>query len=270
MANRTNTQKHRFQLLDTLLKWEGELSNGRIRGLLGVQVVQGSRLLAEYRDAHPARMVWEQSRRRYVRQPSRERYGGTADDYLRLLDEEKGAPGWIERLDTEMSSVTPAVLIAMRQAIGACSPVRILYASMTHPAGEERDIFPRHIVKAGRRWHVRAWCCTRQEYRDFVLGRIRKIGKAAVHAKPAVADVAWEATVDVRLVPHRELSAAQAKVIRDELFEGTMARRIRTRGCLVPYVIQDLRASVSADQRPPDYQIEVSNLDEIAKYQFAK
>lgn len=270
MANRANIQKRRFQLLDTLLKWEGELSNGRIRDLLGVQVVQVSRLLSEYRDAHPSRVMWEPSRKRYLRQSSRERYGGTVDDYLRLLDEEGAQAGWIERLDTNISSVTPSVLIAMRQAIEAGLPVRILYTSMTHPAGVERDIFPQHIVHAGRRWHVRAWCCTRQGYRDFVLGRIRKIGKSPILVKPEVSDEAWEATVDVRLVPHRELSAAQAKVIRDELFEGTMARRIRTRGCLVPYVVQDIRASAAPDQGPPDYQIEVSNLDEIGKYLFAR
>jgi hypothetical protein len=270
LANRSNIQKRRFQLLDTLLKWEGELSNGRIRDLLGLQIVQVSRLLSEYRDAHPGRMAWEPSRKRYLRQPSRDRYGGTVDDYLRLLDEEGNQSTWIERLDTSVSSVTPDVLIAMRQAIEAGHPIRILYASMTHPAGVERDIFPQHIVQAGRRWHIRAWCCTRQEYRDFVLGRIRRIGKPSVLAMPEVADDAWETEVDVRLVPHRKLSAAQAKVIQDELFEGTMARRFRTRGCLVPYVVQDLRASVSLDQVPPDYQVEVSNLDEIGKYLFAK
>lgn len=269
LANRTNIQR-RFQLLDTLLKWEGELSNGRIRDLLGVQIVQVSRLLSEYRDTHPARMVWEPSRKRYMRQPSRERYGGTVEDYLRILDEEGSQSAWIERIDTNISSVAPNVLIAMRQAIEAGRPVRILYTSMTNPTGAERDIFPGHIVQAGRRWHVRAWCCARQEYRDFVLGRIRRISKSSVLAKPEVVDDAWETMVDVRLVPHRDLSTAQAKVIRDELFDGTMARRIRTHGCLVPYVVQDIRASVSPNQAPPDYQVEISNLDEIGKYLFPK
>lgn len=270
VANRANIQTRRFQLLDTLLKWEGELSNARIRDVLGVQIVQVSRLLSEYRDAHPGRVVWEPSRKRYLRQPTRENYGGKVDDYLRILDEEGGQSGWIERLDTTISNVKPNVLIAMRQAIEMGTPLRILYASMTSPAGSERDIFPQHIVQAGRRWHVRAWCCMRNDYRDFVLGRIRRIGKSPNSARPDVPDLSWEAAVDVRLVPHRELSAAQAKVIRDELFDGTMARRIRTRGCLVPYVIQDLRAAVSADQAPPDYQVEVSNLDEVGKYLFPK
>lgn len=270
LANRANIQTRRFQLLDTLLKWEGELSNARIRDLLGVQIVQVSRLLSDYRDAHPGRMVWEPSRKRYLRQATRENYGGTVDDYLRILDEEDSPSAWIERLDTRISTVDPNVLIAMRQAIEMGSPVRILYASMTNPAGSERDIFPQYIVQAGRRWHVRAWCCTRNDYRDFVLGRIRRIGKSSSSARPEVADLAWEAKVDVRIVPHRDLSTAQAKVIRDELFDGTMARRIRTRGCLVPYVVQDLRAAISPDQAPPDYQVEISNLDEVGKYLFPR
>jgi hypothetical protein len=268
LANRATNQKHRFFMLDTLLKWEGELSNGRVRGLLDIQKVQVSRLLSEYRDAYPNRVIWDPAKKRYLAQASRERFGGTADDYLYILAEKGDESVWIERLETNISSVRPEVLIALRRATEKGAAVRIDYTSMAQPEGQERDIFPHHIVQAGRRWHVRAWCCTRLEYRDFVLGRIRKITPADIEEKPSAKDVSWEARVDVRLVPHNNLSASQARVIRDELFEGSVARRIRTRGCLVPYVVQEVRASTSPDQIPPDYQIEVANLDEIRKYLF--
>lgn len=270
LANRANIQKRRFQILDILLKWEGELSNGRVRELLGIQVVGASRLLADYREAHPDRLNWDSSKKRYLLRDTRERFGGSAADYLRLLVEESGEPDWIERLDTSISVVQPRVLTAIRQAIEAGAPVRIDYASMTHPEGQARDIFPFHIVEAGRRWHVRAWCCMRKEYRDFVLGRIRSVKESQSAAGPDEPDTAWETRVDVRLVPHSALSPAQARVIRDELFDGTTARRIRTRACLVPYVVQEVRASVSAEQKPPDYQIEVANLGEIRSFLFAE
>jgi len=268
LANRANIQKRRFHILDTLLKWEGELSNGRIRELIDIQVVSASRLLADYREAYPDRLSWDSSKKRYLLRPTRERFGGSADDYLRLLVEESGEPEWIEQLDTSISVVHQLVLSAIRQAIETGIPVRIDYASMTHPEGQTRDIFPFHVVQAGRRWHVRAWCCMRKEYRDFVLGRIRSVEDSSNVIRPDMPDTGWETRVDVRLVPHSALSLTQAQVIRDELFDGTTARRVRTRACLVPYVVQDVRASVSADQMPPDYQIEVANLAEIHGFLF--
>lgn len=270
MANRANIQKRRFQILDTLLRWEGELSNARVREFLDIQIVSASRLLAEYREVNPDRLTWDSSKKRYLLRPTRERFGGSADDYLRLLIEENGEPEWVERLETSISAVHPHVLSSIHHAIKNRAPVRIDYASMTHPEGQTRDIFPFHVVQAGRRWHVRAWCCMRGEYRDFVLGRIRSIKEAGNAAPPDTSDAAWDTRVDVRLVPHSALSPAQTRVIRDELFDGTTARRIHTRGCLVPYVIQEVRASVSADQMPPDYQIEVANLGEIRSFLFAE
>ncbi len=270
MANRATLHKQRSRILDILLWWEGELSNARVRKLFDIQTVRASRMLSEYRDAHPGRVRWDMARKHYVRVPTRERYGGSVNDYLALLFEEETPPTWIERLETHMSTVSPKTVVALRRAISTGSPVSIIYASMTRPEGVLRTIFPRAVVQAGRRWHVRAWCYERREYRDFVLGRIRKIGAAEVVERPTSRDAAWETLVNVRLVPHRLLSDAQAKVVRDELFDGTTARCIRVRGCLVPYVVQDMRASVSPEQRPPDYQIEVSNLGDIRKYLFVE
>lgn len=268
MANRATLQKRRLKILDTLLKWEGELSNARVRELIDIQTVQASRLLSEYRDAHQERLTWDVSTKRYRRVATREHYGGSADDYLHLLFDEEDVPEWLVRIDTQISTVRPEVLATLRKSIEGETPVRIVYVSMTHPKGTERIIFPRGIVEAGRRWHVRAWCCLRHDYRDFVLGRIRNLEPTETQERPAGIDEAWNVVVDVRLVPHRELDPAQAQVVRDELFEGTTARRIPTRGCLVPYVIQEVRAAITEDQRPPEYQIEVSNVDEIKKYLF--
>lgn len=268
MANRANLGKRRFRILDTLLVWEGELSNARAREIFDIQTVQASRLLSDYRDAHPDRLRSDMATKRYMRLPTREHYGGSVNDYLVLLSEGATAPSWIERLDTRISTVSPEVLVALRRAITTGSAVRITYMSMTQPEGVTRAIFPRAVVQAGRRWHVRAWCCQRREYRDFVMGHISRIEPDQSAERPRTRDVAWEAVVDIRLVPHRLLSDDQARVVRYELFEGAAGRRIRTRGCLVPYVIQDVRASTSKDQVPPDYQIEVSNFVEVGKYLF--
>ena len=268
MAKRANQRDRRFRILDILLRWEGELSNGRLRDLLGIQVVRASRMLSEYRNEHPDRVLWDLPTKRYQRLATREKYGGSADDYLHLLFDEDVVPDWLVRLDTQISAVRPEVLAMLRKAIEGGTPVKIVYASMTHPKGTERVIYPHGIAQAGRRWHARAWCCLRREYRDFVLGRVSRIESVETQERPEGIDEDWETIVDVRLVPHRDLDHLQALVVRNELFDGTTARRISTRGSLVPYLIQEVRASVIDSQVPPEYQIEVSNLDQISQYLF--
>lgn len=268
MAKRVNQRDRRLRILDILLRWEGELSNGRLRDLLGIQVVRASRMLSEYRDTHPDRVLWDLPKKRYQRLATREKYGGTADDYLHLLFDEDVVPDWLVRLDTQISAVRSEVLALLRKAIEGGTSVKIVYASMTHPKGTERVIYPHGIALAGRRWHARAWCCLRQEYRDFVIGRILEISTAESENRPDHVDESWENFVDVRLVPHKDLTPDQTMVVKHELFEGTAARQISTRGCLVPYLIQEVRASVSESQKPPEYQIEVSNLDQLAQYLF--
>ena len=71
----------------------------------------------------------------------------------------------------DLTEVQPTVF-AVLQSITDQDGVAISYASMTNPGVRGRTVFP-HPSSIGRRWHVRAWCARRQDFRDFTLGRIR-------------------------------------------------------------------------------------------------
>lgn len=133
---------------------------------------------------------------------------------------------------------------------------------MTHCYGKA-------LILAGRRWHVRAWCALRCDWRDFVLGRITRIDPTEQIEIPPVKDLAWETYVPVIIRPHSKLSKAQAKVVMAELLEGKSSKQIETRGALVGYLVQEIRASTISDQAPPDYQIEVVNVEEVSTWLFA-
>jgi hypothetical protein len=65
------------------------------------------------------------------------------------------------------------------------------------------------------------------------------------------------------------LSQDQARLIEAEYFDGAKALEQSCRQALVNYVIQDLRAATNADvQRPPDFQIAVANVKDLAKWLF--
>jgi hypothetical protein len=263
MVNRANLQPQRFQIIDTLLKWEGEISNARLRQLMDIQTVQASRLIAEYRSAHPDRLLSDVAKKRYFRLPCRYEFGGTFDDYLGILKREDHLPAWVHRLDDQVSSINPDWIAAISKAVEAKSAIGINYLSMTQPSGTYRAIYPTALVQAGRRWHVRAWCCTRRDWRDFVLGRITRIDKTETLDRPQGVDEAWETSIKLLVQPHHLLTPAQAKVVKVEMLEGKAQRKIKTRAALAGYLIQELRASITTEQKPPQYQIEITNIGEL-------
>ncbi|RNF58430.1 WYL domain-containing protein [Pseudomonas aeruginosa] len=120
------------------------------------------------------------------------------------------------------------------------------------PEPHSREISPHSLVRAGRRWHVRAFCSTRQEFRDYALGRIEnpKIADDASE-RSAIEDRAWNTLLDVRLIAHPALSNEQQRVVSLEYFANTSARVERCRAALVSYFVQDVRAATDVVRQSP-------------------
>jgi predicted DNA-binding transcriptional regulator YafY len=141
---------------------------------------------------------------------------------------------------------------------------------MRQPAPHEQCIEPHALVLAGPRWHVRAFSITRNEYRDFALGRIVGCELTETPASHrSEADVAWTTSVKVRLIAHPQLSAAQEDMVRHEYFDGAVERVEVMRGALIPYLLHELRVAYEpTKQRPPDYFLAVRNVKDVARWVF--
>jgi predicted DNA-binding transcriptional regulator YafY len=264
MANKTNLLDHRLRSLETILLWEGELDNKRIRDLFDLQNVQASRLIAKFKEAHPE-MFKEYKQRMFLNDSFLQK--AHIEDYVRLMYEVNDNPEAIEDVRTDLASVAPAIFSVIRNASLNKLGVDIRYASMTNPDGIERTIFPHTIVRAGRRWHVRAWCAYRKEYRDFAFGRIRSASASLTKLKILESDIHWETIININITAHKDLNDKQARVVRDEYFDGETEKVIQSRACLVNYLLQDIRAAIDIEkQTPPEYQLEVANVEEIKQY----
>jgi predicted DNA-binding transcriptional regulator YafY len=126
-------------------------------------------------------------------------------------------------------------------AIEMCTPVQIIYQSMTSDDSSERIICPHALVRASRRLYVRAWDDKRRRFADFVVLRIK--ASAIVEGTswiPAELDDEWNRVVDVVLVPNPELSPPQALTVAAEykMEDGRLV--IRTRVSLAIYLIVEL------------------------------
>jgi hypothetical protein len=256
--------------LETVTIWEGVITNERIRSLLGVKPVYASRLLsslsrhlfgrAERSTPHaPLEMLYSHSSDTKPKSP---------DEYLRLLSS-LGPQAMDEEtiLDArvDLSLVSPEVFSYIQRAIVNRRAIKIEYRSMNHPSGTTRVVFPHSLVRAPRRWHMRAWCVQREDYRDFTLGRIAAVESTSlICEKVREEDTKWNRVLDLAIGPHPLLGPDQRKMIAAEFFPGASLLKLKVRECLAPYVIQDLRVAVNANQQtPPDYQLALLNADAL-------
>jgi hypothetical protein len=282
---RVDSAQQRQSILELLLLWEGFLNRSRIAGLLGLGDIRASQLIQEFRDAHPLWMEWNTKSRSYHVTSAAYAHatsGGKARDraeslakYLSLVGlpyvaGEAVVDGPVCAAFPDLTTPEPSIFAALSHAIRNHAAVQITYRSMKEPAPHPRTITPHHLVRAGRRWHVRAYCSTRDDFRDYSLGRVVDVMPTGLRGERSEEDdAAWNAHVPVCLIAHPDLSREQEEVIRFEYFANTSARIVTCRGALVGYFIQDIRAAVDVTkQRPPDYQLAVSNVTEVKPWLF--
>lgn len=274
MPDNNALKNHRFHVMQNVLAWEGEIGNSRVRELFDVQLIQASRLLADLKKKFGDQVVVVGGRARAIRPADPRTFPATMTlaEYSRVTGLANQYQEVIEEARLDFTNVTPSLFATLRQAVISRSGVEILYASMSNPKPATRVIFPHVLVHVGRRWHIRAWCETRKAFRDFTLGRIYSATFLADTTSPKGKkdDAAWNTQVIIRLFAHSQLGTDQQRVIRDEYLGGCIEKSISSRACLCQYVIQDLRAAVFPNkERPPDYQIEVANIEELKGYLFS-
>ncbi len=282
---RVDLTEQRLSTLKLLLLWEGFLNRSRLASLLGLGDIRASQLIQEFRTKYPRWLTWNSRSRSY--HATHEAYvttkrgdkvhdsAASLANYLSLIgvpyvttDTESIGP--ICGAFPDLSTPDPRIFAVLSQAIRLHSAVEITYRSMKEPAPHQRIVSPHHLVRAGRRWHVRAYCSTNQDFRDYALGRIVDVAPLdSPQEQPEEADAAWNAKVPVRLIAHPDLSREQEEVIRFEYFNNTSARVVTCRGALLGYFVQDTRAATNVKrQRPPEYQLAVANLEEVSPWLF--
>lgn len=285
--NRDAQKQRRLQRLEFLCLWEGRLNNARLRELLDLSQVRASELIREFRERHPLWTRWDTQTRSFHATAEAYRSAGIADNtarnaeslaqYLALvglpytahsMHEGPSAPACAAFPD--LSAPNPRIFAALNEAIRMHQSVEITYRSMREPMPHKRIIEPHSLVRAGRRWHARAFCLKNNEFRDYALGRIVEVGLLDLAAaKLETDDKSWMTRVPVRIIAHPDLSHDQESLIRFEYFNNTASRVETCRGSLVNYFVQDIRAAIDVKiQRPPEYQIAVANVQEVVPWLF--
>lgn len=274
------------QILEAILLWEGRLNNSRLRELFDLSSVRASEWIREFREQHPSWTAWNSKSRSYHATQQVYRTGRNADlrkqedadsltQYLALVRKphavcESSPNRIIWGAFPELFVPTPKIFALVSEAIRVRCALQITYRSMQEPSPHQQLISPHNLIRAGRRWHVRAFSSKNQDFRDYVLGRIEDAELLEIPSERLEQDdQSWMTKIRVRLVAHPDLTQEQESLIRFEYFNNTSARVDTCRGALAGYFIQEIRAAIDTKtQRPPDYQLAVANVEELRPWLF--
>ena len=243
----------------------------------GLSVNQASADLNRYIGIAPDNMVYDKSARTYVcgsdfkarfLEPESSRYlaqlRSLADG---VLDREDS---WISNLPPYASAPTPVRgvhPVTLRSVVGAIrrsEAIEVKYQSLSSPEPRWRWIAPHAIAFDGFRWHTRAFCLTKDRFKDFLLSRILEIRGSRQSETSAGEDRDWNSEVTLEVGPHPGLSETQAKVIAlDYGMRGGKAK-IKVRRALLYYALRRLGLDTDpAARRPQDQQIVLLNREVI-------
>lgn len=277
MANKLDPQRLRY--LELLLRWEGQVGNARLRELFGLSSIRASQWLREFREAQPRWTLWNRITRSFDATPEFYRdkileNTWALDQYLSLV----GLPNAMHADSQhvvvagfpDITTPNPQIFAVLSSASRLAKAVEITYRSMREPKPHKRILSPHSIVHAGRRWHVRAYCESNNEFRDYALGRISQVKLLEQPSQFLKQDdTEWLTEVPVKLIAHPDLTDEQQSLIGFEYFNNTAARTTTCRGPLVKYLVQDVRAAVDIKkQRPPEYLLAVGNSKEIVSWLY--
>jgi len=270
--------ERRLEFIDYRLAWDGKLNRGDLMSFFGISVPQASLDISRYRELAPENLDYDASARMYVASPAFKPLYETSspESFLtELLVEATGAQGEVEsamgwkppvgRAPIPTRVLAPEVLFVLVRAIREQVSLRVLYQSMQRQEPALRVLSPHALGHDGFRWHVRAYCHTRQDYRDFVMARVLKVDASDEPWRSGDDDGHWHTTLELLLVPNPKLSKASQRAV--ELDFGMTGGEVSfsCRQALAFYVLRHLGLHEEPGPHPEAQQVVLKNRRQVQK-----
>jgi len=266
------SQDRRLEFIDFRLRWDGRLNRSDLTDFFGISVPQASLDIAKYTELAPGNLTYDRSSRVYVAASAFEPLYSSSDAgrYLDNLLAQGTGP------DTDRSSflawgppvaTVPSpgrtfrieVLVALLRAIREGTALRVVYQSMTRPNLSARSLTPHALAHDGFRWHARAYCHTRKQFRDFVIARMLEVcGFETAAARPDE-DREWHTIVPLVLVPHLKLSESHKRAIELDFGMKDGQVEFQCRQAFLFYALRHLRLDLDDSAKPEAQQIALKN-----------
>lgn len=272
-------QERRLEFIDFRLQWDGRLNRSALTNFFGISVPQASADIARYQNLKPHNMEYDRSLKVYVRRsefspafpvshPSRylNELLATATG---VLPRDATFVGWwpsvaVAPLPTRRLNVD--VLAALLRAIRVHGGLRVSYQSMSRTEPTSRIITPHALAFDGFRWHVRAYCHSRNRFLDFVIARILDVEAEEAAGPGPEQDTEWREIVTLTITPNPGLSQAKQRVVELDYGMEHGELELRCRQALLFYSLKQLGLDADAGAKPEAQQIVLKNRTEVDKF----
>lgn len=262
----TQPQRDRLAFVELRVRFIGDIRRQDLVSRFGIQSAAATRDLAIYKELAAGNIDYDTKAKCYV----------LGEDFKAMFDfQPERVLSWLtqgfgdgepSQLKASVASEIPSrlthldmdVLAAVTRAIHQEQPLTIEYHSISS-GRTEREIVPFALIDNGLRWHVRAFDRNTQEFRDFVITRMKRPTvpeKAGVLAhERSDQDIQWTRIVELELVPHPAKPRPEITRMDYGMVYGSL--RMKLRAATAGYILRKWSVDCSPDHslQGPEYRL---------------
>jgi hypothetical protein len=266
----TQPQRDRLAFVELRVRFIGDIRRQDLVSRFGIQSAAATRDLAIYKELAPGNIDYDTKAKCYV----------LGEDFKPLFDfppervlswltqgfgdgEPSKLKAWVaSEIPSRLTHPDLDVLACVTRAIHQECPIRVEYHSIS--SGQtERQIVPFALIDNGLRWHVRAFDRKSQEFRDFVITRIK--GPVLLRDEEVQAhergdqDIQWTRIVELELIPHPDQPRSEVTEMDYGMRDGVL--RMKLRAATAGYILRKWSVDSSPDHslRGPEYRLWLKN-----------
>lgn len=262
----TQSQRDRLAFIELRLRFIGEIRRQDLVSRFGIQSAAATRDLALYKELATGNIDYDPKGKSYVLGPDfHPIFDFPPERVLSWLTQGFG-DGEPMRLKAWIMSESPSrlthpsldTLSCVTRAIHQGCPLSIEYHSVTS-GRTERQIVPFALIDNGLRWHVRAFDRKAQEFRDFVITRIKQPvvmkGQMVEPHETSDQDIQWTRIVELEVVPHPDQPHPEITEMDYGMVGGVL--RMKLRAATAGYILRKWSVDCSPDHtlRGPEYRL---------------
>lgn len=272
--------ERRLQFIDFRLRWEGRLNRRDLIEYFSISVPQASMDISRYTELAPGNLNYDLSSRSYLATPMFKAIYTRSNSRRYLTELWATRNGVIEPSTSFLGEAVPVgfapapertipdeAVHLLVTAIKEKCKILVTYQSMGSVEPSKRELSPHALGHDGFRWHARAYCHTKNRFRDFVIARMLTIEKSGTSDLDVTQDRLWNNIITMVIVPNPKLSEGRRRVL--ELDYGMTNGRVelQCRQAFLFYTLKRLGLRTKPDDSPPEeQQICLHNRDEIQSY----
>lgn len=275
LADLTQPQRDRLAFIELRLRFIGEIRRQDLVTRFSIQSAAATRDLALYAELAPGNIIYDSKGKSYVLGSEfRQVFNFQTERVLSWLTQGFG-DGEPVKLKAWVACESPSplahpdldVLASVTRAIHQECPILIEYHSISN-GQSERQIVPFALIDNGLRWHIRGFDRKSQEFRDFVITRIKRPmvlkGEKPESHELSDQDIQWTRIVELELVPHPDQPRPEITEMDYGMDDGVL--RMKLRAATAGYILRQWSVDCSVDHRLRGPEFRLWLKDHLALY----